>query len=574
MKLSLRLASKNKARSKYARSLAARVEPGEYVRFANGVRRVVQKSAMANGVRMVLASRSGSHTVDLKQFAALGPVSPAMSRLASFVHHILSFDAALDQYVKEAIKAADLPVDHSINWAKYLDKLYMPFLRSITKDETLIDDGIRDMVVDELYRKRILSPDSKYAHFTEQSMDYTDHELELKVTAFLKSTFKFRKSSVVDYVKRSIGIGADGELGLAPSLGIENENEEENPDLMMDVEDPSSRSDLDEMEGSEEIHEFLKSFTDYIDRHVRSNSAKALTYITESYEAGMTKKDIKHALVGNPAFSGRNGEPLTVDGYNFVMTMWGRLLKEFVEDPAEGWKNSPLGRMIVYETKSLTNAKPQRVAAASLHLAEVVTPAKNPNVQQQDALAQKNEAQPASSQRKTITPEIPGVNHTSPENTMSKLTRSTSTKPYNTLASALRVRKAAAAKATSKFAKLRRIAEEKPEAVGDSLSYLADVTRKAVDQLENIKKNLDLDSDEERRDKKAGLRHASRFSSSRFAASLKRIAEDKPEEIEDALNEVYSTIDHVADTIETLADNLDINLDEPEQVDEIDVTEE
>ena len=104
--------------SSYAQRLASRVEPGQVVEFADGSRRrVLGKSASASGVRIILAKIGGQDAMDVAGFSALGPVSPAMRRFASFVHRVIAFDRKLDEYVKEAIRQAGLAAQTGARWS-------------------------------------------------------------------------------------------------------------------------------------------------------------------------------------------------------------------------------------------------------------------------------------------------------------------------------------------------------------------------------------------------------------------------------------------------------------------------
>lgn len=591
--------------SRYAQKLASHVEPGQTIDFADGVqRRVLQKSASPNGMRFVLSGIGGQQALSLRQFAALGPVSPAMRRLASFVHRIVAFDATIDSYVKEAIKAAGLPVDPSMNWAKYLDRTYKSLLLKLTTDEDLIDDAIRDMVIEELYQKRILSQDSTYSHFDENHPSLQGKELANKVTAYLIAIFKYRKEEVVNYVKRALGVGAQGNIGLVPteSLDVPTDSDEgeDMKNSLADIVKPETNKDIEDMEGQDELHAFLLAFQDYITRTNRENTAKTLNFISQAFEAGKEKSEIKKMIVGNPAFRGRSGNPLDVDGYNFAMAQWGRLLRTFAQDPEEGWADRPIAKMIVRESDELAEKKKEKkkpVTVSSLRIAAPVeeaqpnltaqtapppapqpakpAPAPNPNVQQQQAVTQRNlnglnTAQPASEeeenapqQKATIPPEIPGVNHTASEKPMPE-TETAAPKIVSRRASA--EQRVAARRIAQKFATLRRIAEEEPQEVGEALSDLETSFKSLAEKLENLKDHLDVTA----LPKEASIRQKVAHRNT-FARGLRHLAAEDPQEIENALNDFYAELNTVVGEIETLADNLGLEIKIPEdsKVDQI-----
>jgi hypothetical protein len=127
-----------------------------------------------------------------------------------------------------------------------------------------------------------------------------------------------------------------------------------------------------------------------------------------------------------------------------------------------------------------------------------------------------------------------------------------------------------------KYAKLRRIAEEEPEAMGDAVSELTLAFATLADAADALAENLDLVSEdklqeevEETTDKAAKLAKKAKLKNFKFAAAFKRIAMENPGSLADALSEVYSTLDTVAEGIENLAQNLGIELAVAPEMDEM-----
>lgn len=123
------------------------------------------------------------------------------------------FDQNLSYYVTGAIERAGLPVDPSINWAKWLDSVYRPALPPLTSDVDLIDDAIREILVQRLYQERILEKNSPYSHFDE---NHASKNLEKEVSAYLADTFKKAVPEALDFVREALSIGTGGALSRQP----------------------------------------------------------------------------------------------------------------------------------------------------------------------------------------------------------------------------------------------------------------------------------------------------------------------------------------------------------------------
>lgn len=114
-------------------------------------------------------------------------------------------------------------------------------------------------------------------------------------------------------------------------------------------------------------------------------------------------------------------------------------------------------------------------------------------------------------------------------------------------------KKKAAEKLSRKFAAIKRIAEEDPEAVGEALAELRTAFQENAEALEVLAEHLDL-TEEDQEEGKLG-------------SAFRRIAEEEPAELEAALKEIYGNIDVIADGVENLAEHLGITLveDFPEE---------
>ncbi len=434
----------------YAAKVARSVTPGQSIHLASGeVFRVLSKVASVDGVRLRVAHRQGDTVITASQLAGMYPVSSGMRRVAAFVHSILAYDNTLSTYVNAAIEQAGYPTDPKMDWGKWLTSVYRPRLLHYTKDESLLDEAIREVVIHLLYERRLLETSFKPEHDKLEGKD-----LAAKVSAYLSFLFKKNTSDAVEYVQRLLGVGANGELGKQPvdSLYIQDEEggtEDRNLDLQTGDQE-------DERLADQEMHSFLEAFKGWCSEHQRAASAEALNFISDLVEEGYTRKEMRDALVDS-SLRGRDGQSYNNETFKVVMSNWARLIKGFAESSNSGFSATSLAKAIA--ARSAGNVKEtDKVTASSLRLATddtgklphapyssntntttVIDPPKtNPNVQQQQNSTQNkgqavnrapNKGQPANpspqeqqiqqgeddtqqpQQRLTIPPEIPGVNH-------------------------------------------------------------------------------------------------------------------------------------------------------------------
>jgi hypothetical protein len=125
--------------------------------------------------------------------------------------------------------------------------------------------------------------------------------------------------------------------------------------------------------------------------------------------------------------------------------------------------------------------------------------------------------------------------------------------------------KASRAKLNNKTAGLRKIAEAEPHEVGNALEELAGLFGDIAEVFKGIagdfgamKENLDLNEP----GKTASIRE--RISARRnYARTLRRLANEEPEQLGEALSIVYGQIDEAVQGIEAMAERFGLPLDEP-----------
>jgi hypothetical protein len=610
----------------YAAHVARTIEPGISIDTVSGRSyQVVGKQVSAAGTYLRLASQGRTFSVSVQVLAEMAPVSPAMRRLASFVHRVIAFDAALDQYVKQAILAAGLPIDKSMNWAKWLTKVYSSRLRQLTKDEDLIDDAIREIVVEELFEKRILDPNAPGYHFDASRVDADG--LDKKVSAFLSMVFKRRVPQAVDFVKLTLGPGTKGEMGRAPttSLGGTFTSEpkgdrsglaESTPNREAENTLDASRENTDimEMEGQNEVHAFLHAFVDYFERTERDTTVIGLKAVTEAAAAGLDRSEIKEKVLGM-GLRGRDSE-INEATFKTLMAKWSSLIKRFAADPDAGWSGTPVARMITNLADQLADGKATKrpakaVTTSSLKLADM-----NPNLIQQQTLHPSQKVSPPPPVPPTpvapaqapapapnpvpaqvpppppVAPQAPAPvmddgfqkpEEENPENPMPNQPKPLPHIGARTLAARIAATrpkvniKVAAKEAAPKLPAPKKDAPKqaapKPAPKRSLLRMIAEEApqdmSQALDQLKDIVLGLgdSIDTIKDGLDlieapKEASVK-ARVASRNKFARNFRRIAEEAPEEFSTMLNDLYAQIEDVVDKVEILAENTEVDLTTP-----------
>ena len=438
----------------YAHKIASSVSAGQSFDMVDGSRlRIHQVASSPDGMVLRTKDQTGKMaTLTVKQFATRGPVSPAMRRLASFVRLALSKN--IDLYVKEAIKAAGLPVDPTMNWSSYVNKVYAPMFLKTTNEQDLWDDAISEMLMHELFENKFIQKHFKPEDWTQ------DAELDKKVTAFVKQFLKFRREQAVINLKKLRGIGT-GETqkdllkgqnvsvtGLETSADRGKDQTESSANIvdMLPESHEKSMRDVNDYEGMEDVQGFLDAFKEHINDTQHGITASLINMITSYFLEGLDRKEIREKMLNDPNLKTRSGKQLDIPAYNFIMQTWGQQVKKFAQE--SGYADLPIAKLIAnMATEDKTPKKPSLAAlvtaapmsnpvapapAAAVPSAapQPTPPPTNPNVaQQQSAMNQQQmnqkgdegmaEVGEANKTQGTVPPEIPGSNHGAPKpNTM------------------------------------------------------------------------------------------------------------------------------------------------------------
>jgi hypothetical protein len=436
----VRPAASQSAFLKEANEAVRGLDAGAVVTMSNGAMfRVASKVSSANGVRFQLVNGRERRTVTAAQVMVLQPLSPAIVRLASFAHLAYSFVQTLDAYVKNAIEKAGLPVDPDMDWGKYLRKVFKSLFYN-HQDQTVAEEAVLEVVVRELYDHRCLEADSPYAHFVPDTGSQKGRPLDKQVSAFLSYRFTRKVPDAFAIKNRTLGLNNGDPEHTDPDSRQVLDYDYDFSDGDLVVVDDSTEKAIDSSLDSRAIEQFMDAFKAYTSRRVRANTAKILNLISDMVAAGDDRTEIRERIIDADDLRGRDGQTISSDNFKMIMRSWGKMIREFADSSSNPERESPIAKAIV---RGIEEEKPKKtVSARDLKLAEIITdqeqnqahvaPITNPNVQQQQKLQQTNTNTPPQQQfqqqgeqdfqqpnqqpqqdpqRRTIPPEIPGVNH-------------------------------------------------------------------------------------------------------------------------------------------------------------------
>ena len=214
--------------------------PGHVIGSTDGRSWLVLSSVSTkDGVSYKLADLAGNPVPTPPDF---DPVPFRAARIATLLK--TAFDKNVDVYVKAYIRDADLPVDQSMAWDKYLYQIFSTALRAVgVVDEDYIDETIRDIVTKVMGDRHVLS--EQFSHivrnFTKKNPKFSKLPLEKQVTDVLKNSFRKRIGEARRYAREVI-LGQDVSEGVTNNSLISMTPEEEGGPSLLDVmEAPSSQ---------------------------------------------------------------------------------------------------------------------------------------------------------------------------------------------------------------------------------------------------------------------------------------------------------------------------------------------
>jgi hypothetical protein len=212
--------------------------PGRIVGSIDGQPWLVLSSIKTkDGLQFKLADLTGSPVSTPPHF---DPIPIRFARFASMLH--LAYNKDIDAMMKALIRDAQLPVDQSMNWAKYLYSTLAPLLP--TKDEDKIDEVLH-FIIFKVWERHILTDQLPgiMENFIKSDPQFAKKPLDKQISWILKNYlvggrgagWPGRKQEAVRYLKRIIegqdtptadidkGVGEDTLVSMEPAV---NEGEE------------------------------------------------------------------------------------------------------------------------------------------------------------------------------------------------------------------------------------------------------------------------------------------------------------------------------------------------------------
>jgi hypothetical protein len=250
------------------------IQPGAVVEtIGGGVYRVVSKIASSGEFTFKLADMQGNPVPVPTDFK---PVTPALARFAAWMRYVVAYNEDFDTYVKEYIRAAGLPVDHEMNWAKFFQAKIAPKL--ISHDPGITDEALHQIIIKSLAERKILdsSNPSGFAHAIKKfPASIRNLPLEKQVRAFLVQAFTWRVSEANKYIQTVVF-----QEGTDSMWETENGEEDGKETNRLDTEElATGLGSYNQIEADVDIAEFRKGFAKFLYKKLRKKTATDLLLI-------------------------------------------------------------------------------------------------------------------------------------------------------------------------------------------------------------------------------------------------------------------------------------------------------
>lgn len=261
------------------------IRAGAIVHTVNGgVYRCTSKFASGGEVYIRLADLQGK---PVQTPAGFYPISPALARFAAWMRYVVAYNKDFDLYVKEYIKAAGLPIDPEMNWAKFLTRVVAPKL--ISRDPEIQDEAIHQIIIKALAERSILDSNNPNG-FSNAIKKFPPAVQQLplakQVTRFLEKAFAWRVTEANEYIRRFVFQDqTDSMWG--------GEDEDSTDVNLLDTEDNAGGAEgYDMVEADVEVERFRKGFGDWLHKKYREDTAhQYLTLFDIVYEEVKASED-------------------------------------------------------------------------------------------------------------------------------------------------------------------------------------------------------------------------------------------------------------------------------------------
>jgi hypothetical protein len=416
-----------------ASKISSQIGAGQVIETVDGHRfRVASKISGVGGISFRLITSAGSLHVTASELAALEPLPRGIARLA----HVLRFYAYnrdFTQYINEAVKAHDLPVDPQMDWSKWL---YSQFTTKGKYSEDQLDEALHEFIVDLIYQKDVLEKfdAKKFKKERNKSQD-----LGRKVSIYLMRMFITYRSMLVRNLER-LSATVQGETirseqghntGLRENLSTPmmqpgEEGEEVNildtPERAQAPENPFA-----EAETWEDISRFRAEYGEWLVKTERPETAENILKLFDLIVSAeqKAKDDVTKPSDYTEEWMSETGKSLSY--FQIIATKLSETLQKYVELHPELAETSLIARMIgdikaKKPTSKSKNEGPKSVPrAASLSLVAIAPSEQaeipgdtgrlpHDNTGNESSAVIILEDQPKKPNR-TVAPEIPAIQH-------------------------------------------------------------------------------------------------------------------------------------------------------------------
>ena len=255
--------------------------PGNVVQTISGdAYRVASKVASAGELASFkLADLNGK---PVQTPANFHPVSTALARTAAWMRFVFAYNADFDLYVKEYIRAAGLPVDESMNWAKWFQSIYPRKLYGITRDPEVVDEAIHQVIITALaHRKDLTKFDAN--RLPEGARQ---QPLEKQVTTYLEWLFKKRVSEAYEFIKDKLQ--PEEEVSMIQP-GAEESGEEGEVNLL-DTEEHATPGSQGQAEEAKDLAGLRDQFAAYLQDDESPREIEKLLVLYDYFTANTGRK--------------------------------------------------------------------------------------------------------------------------------------------------------------------------------------------------------------------------------------------------------------------------------------------
>lgn len=565
------------------------IDPGQIITTREGRSfRVKAKIASPSGEKYQLTNIAGTQklTLSSSELAKKGLItSPKMMRFVATLRMIAVYGLEIDKIVKEAIKESGYPIDEAQNWDKWFQKNYISRLLGANSaggdDEDLVDEAISHVLVQELYDRKALSKFDP----SRVPADVQNKPLDKQITFFLTYMFGNRLGDARDFISKHVGWkkNKDEDTPSQSQTQLFQETEEDGTEFnILDTEEHAQPNrSVSDIEEEDELKTIRDEFYEFVKETKKSEKiakvmAMIFDYIVES-EHGK-KSEFLDKFKSDTGLGG--------DRLKQLYKEFGKLMMEFSEyDPSHSILNLIRDRIGGVETPSkkssllLSSLKtadyyhttPGSSTAPAAPGQEEEIPVVNPNGAPQNTPPPGSEGAPPTpgqpqerKERVTVPPDLPNqILHTSLNASKQEkpIMAATSTTTRQELLKKIANRKKArTATAAPKQHKLVLLAKNEPMEVKSALTELANVFGSLRASFLNMRDNLNLSDPP-----KTASPTEKKAAASKFAAGLKKLAEEEPEQFGEALSEVYGLLDEAAGAIENLAENSGVEIHTEEE---------